>query len=934
MAKELNDQIGLININKKDKGSVVCLGMTFENDEARKAYFTEELRKKLPELKKIDGFPIGEDEDILALSDPPYYTACPNPFIPDFIKQWEIKKKEMYEEEEEEYHREPFAADVSEGKNDPVYNAHSYHTKVPHKAIMKYIMHYTKPGDIVFDGFCGSGMTGVAAQMCSKGNNSSESYLEIENSENWGYRNVILSDLSPIATFISSNYNKNITDKAKVEKKVLQIIDDVEKECGWMYETTHVNDDMIQMNMGENIIGKVNYIIWSDVLGCPECGREYVFWDLGIDKKERKVKDEYFCLHCSALISKKDSSKVMETTYDNIINETVSHPKQQPVIINYSVGKKRYDKRPDEKDLSLIRKINDMKIPYWVASYKLPNGYNTMQPIRSHNFLHSHDFYTKRNLYVLASIFHRIMNLGDNYILYLFTAIRMLSSKNTKVQINKYFQNGQFFSYVTGTLYVPSINIEGNVINSFKNRMKTGLVQYGVYYRDNSHVISTQSSGNMFNIHDNSIDYIFIDPPFGNNLMYSELNFLWESWLKVFTNNRDEAIVNNVQEKGLPEYQTLILQCFRQFNRILKPGRWLTVEFSNSQASVWNSIQESIQRAGFVISNVSALDKQQGSFKAVTTTVAVKQDLVISAYKPTDEMKTAIINTQNTEQSAWIFVRNHLEQLPVFIGEKGAADLIVERTPRVLFDRMIAYHVQNGYSVPISSAEFQAGVVQRFPMRDNMVFLENQVAEYDKKRILAKEFVQISLFVSDENSAIEWIRQQLYKKPQTRQELHPGYMKEIQHISKYEKLPELDILLEQNFLQYDGTGPVPGQIHGYLSTNFKDLRELDKEDLCLRVKAKERWYVPDPNKQADLEKLREKSLMREFAVYVDEINRTKKKLKQFRLEAIRAGFKKAWGDKDYKTIVDVGSKIPENVLQEDDKLLMYFDNAQIRLDID
>ena len=214
-----------------------------------------------------------------------------------------------------------------------------------------------------------------------------------------------------------------------------------------------------------------------------------------------------------------------------------------------------------------------------------------------------------------------------------------------------------------------------------------------------------------------------------------------------------------------------------------------------------------------------------------------------------------------------------------------------------------------------------------------MVFLETQVAEYDKKRILAQEFMEMSLFVSDENTAIDWLRKQLLKKPQTRQDLHPDYMKEIQYISKYEKLPELDLLLEQNFLQYDGTGPVPSQIHAYLSTDFKDLRELDKEDPALRKKAKDRWYVPDPNKQADLEKLREKSLLREFGVYVDEINRSKKKLKQFRLEAIRAGFKKAWGEKDYKTIVDIGSKIPETVLQEDDKLLMYYDNAQIRLDM-
>ena len=81
----------------RDSGPVTCLGMTFENDEARRAHFTEELRKKLqdPEFRKIEGFPIGSDEDILNLSDPPYYTACPNPWIADFIAEWEAQKPEQ-----------------------------------------------------------------------------------------------------------------------------------------------------------------------------------------------------------------------------------------------------------------------------------------------------------------------------------------------------------------------------------------------------------------------------------------------------------------------------------------------------------------------------------------------------------------------------------------------------------------------------------------------------------------------------------------------------------------------------------------------------------------------------------------------------------------------------------------------------------------------
>ena len=71
-------------------GPVECLGQTFPNEEARREHFQAILREKLkdPEFRKIEGFPIGADEDILALSDPPYYTACPNPFIKAFMETY------------------------------------------------------------------------------------------------------------------------------------------------------------------------------------------------------------------------------------------------------------------------------------------------------------------------------------------------------------------------------------------------------------------------------------------------------------------------------------------------------------------------------------------------------------------------------------------------------------------------------------------------------------------------------------------------------------------------------------------------------------------------------------------------------------------------------------------------------------------------------
>jgi len=229
--------------------------------------------------------------------------------------------------------------------------------------------------------------------------------------------------------------------------------------------------------------------------------------------------------------------------------------------------------------------------------------------------------------------------------------------------------------------------------------------------------------------------------------------------------------------------------------------------------------------------------------------------------------------------------------------------------------------------VPISASDFYAGLQQRFSEREGMYFLTDQVAEYDKKRVSVKEVLQLEIFVSDEASAIQWLKQQLTKKPQTFQEIHPDFIREIGGWQKHEKPLELLDLLRDNFLPYDGTGDVPSQVHSYLSSNWPDLRKKAKDDPALRAKAKDRWYVPDPKKVGDLEKLRERSLLKEFEEYRVS---AQKRLKVFRLEAVRAGFKRAWQDRDYDTIIGVARKVPEEVLQEDPKLLMWYDQAMTR----
>lgn len=186
---------------------------------------------------------------------------------------------------------------------------------------------------------------------------------------------------------------------------------------------------------------------------------------------------------------------------------------------------------------------------------------------------------------------------------------------------------------------------------------------------------------------------------------------------------------------------------------------------------------------------------------------------------------------------------------------------------------------------------------------------------------------QLSMFVSDEASAIQWLRLLIKDKPQTFSDINPQFMQQLGGWKKNEAQLDLRELLNQNFLCYEGKGPVPEQIHAYLSTNWKELRNLPKDAPALVAKGKDRWYVPDPSKAGDLEKLREKALLKEF----EEYKSIRNKLKVFRIEAVRAGFKKAWQERDYQTITKVAEKIPSNVLEEDLKLLMWYDQAVTRM---
>ncbi len=614
---------------------------------------------------------------------------------------------------------------------------------------------------------------------------------------------------------------------------------------------------------------------------CPNCNNEIIFWEAAVDKENKKVKKVFECDNCKMELKKTDCSSATEMVYDEGLNKTISMIKQVPVLINYSVNNKRFEKELDKQDLELIGKINNFKIPYWYPTDRMIEGSESRRNDKS-GLTHVHHFFYKRVLAALAC-FNNKIELNQNK--WLLTSVIEGSSKLNRER------PGGMPSKLSGTLYVSSMIREIDSLAFLRRKIQRYIRAY--FIRENNVLLSTYSSVNQSQIKNNSVDYIFTDPPFGANLNYSELSFIWEAWLKVVTNNKTEAIVNNSHNKGLIEYQSLMSQCFKEYYRVLKPNRWMTVEFSNSKNSVWNAIQESLIRAGFIIADVRVLDKKQGSFKQVKYTSVVKQDLVISAYKPGEEFVENFIKKAGTEESVWDFIRQHLEKLPVVIERESYLERVAEREAHSLFDRMIAYHVVNGVAVPLDIQEFFKGLDERFIKRDNMYFLQDQVNEYDNARIKSDiPDIQFDMFVDDEKSARAWLYYQL-ETPQTYSELQPKFMKEAKP-ARHEKMPELIELLQENFIQDEG----------------------------------EKWYIPDPTKAGDILKLREKKLLKEFEEYL----KTKGKLKAFRTEAIRVGFAKLWKEKNYELIVKMGDRIPENVLQEDDKLLMYYDISSSRID--
>jgi hypothetical protein len=850
-----------------------------------------ELRGLLSGLRGLPGCPLGSDDDIVEMSYPPYYTACPNPFIGDWLEGLDRPS------DEGRVDPGPFVTDVSVGKGNAFYKAHSYPTKVPHPALVRFLLHYTKPGDVVLDGFSGSGMTGVAAQVCAnpppKLKAEIDAELGVDNVE-WGARRAILGELGPSASFIAAGVNLPV-DGDRFDEASKALLERFETEYGWMYKTTVTPDK------GRPFEADIDYTIWSQVFTCPHCGGEVVFYDVAFNPETGRVKDDFPCASCGAQLNKRSCERRFANKR-TLHGDIAARVEFRPVRIVWRSGQFKDEKNIDAADLALLERVSVLR-PVGFPTDVMP--LDTMvhgSRLGPKGFVRFHHLWPDRSLIALTVLWgwaggesDRLTRLALKF--WIEQAFWGLSWMNRYVA-NHY---SQVNSQMTGVYYVSSLaaecsvryNLEGSMPSRGKRQSLVKLWKSSPA-RAGQVMISTGSSTDLA-VPDASVDYVFADPPFGANIPYSDLALVVEQWHAVTSSNQEEATEDKFKGRGLDDYAYLMERCFKEFFRVLKPGRWMTVEFSNHSNDVWLRIQHALASAGFVVADTRVIDKEQLSFRQVTAENAVKHDLVISAYKPADVSEESFEVAAGDVDGAWVFVREHLSRLPVTEGSRGQALTIRERQADRVYERMVGYHVARNTVVPVSAGEFYTGLEQKFPVRDDMYFLSDQVEEYERFRLTFKELAVVEFFIRDESTAVHWLRQLLKGRPRTFGDVQPAFMRELQSgLASWEELPDLLEMLEDSFVVDD----------------------------------KGRWMVPDPKKSEHLDQLRTRALLREFESYTT----GKGTLERFRSEAVRAGFKDAWGRRDYATIVTVGQRLPGDLFVDDSALLHYYRNAERLVD--
>lgn len=572
-----------------------------------------------------------------------------------------------------------------------LYCAFPYPTKISPEAIALYIAAHTKPGDTVFDGFGGSGTTGLAALLCERPTDELRAEaIRLGLNVQWGARDAVLYELGALGAFVAKTLT-NPPDPVAFRGAAEDVLAAAEREDGWMYEAQDLAGTK----------GSIRHVIWSDELRCPGCCSAVTLWDACVSLDPAKISSTFSCPKCHHEMPLDDAQRVTMQERDDVLCDKRSLRKQVMVRIYGSTGKKRWSRPPTVSDLSLIKKIEAEPIPPCVPKALIPWG-DLYRKGYHQGITHVHHFYTRRNLIVFARMWERVESYHGALREGLRFWLLSYNAAHGTIMTRVVAKSGQKDLVVTsaqpGVLYVSGLPVEKNFFAGLRRKLTTITQAFEIIHGHSGKVEVVHGSSCNVRLPSESIDYVFTDPPFGANIPYAELSFINEAWLKTFTDRTDETIISSDQDKSVKEYRELLTRSFSEARRILKPSGKATMIFHSASADVWNALQCAYQDAGFDVECAGVLDKKQGSFKQVTAEGAVRGDPVL-LLGPRRKDEIRIENQTEAEECVWT-VATALHRAA------SAAHDPAEVTPQRLYSRLVTYFLSHHKQVPLDADVF------------------------------------------------------------------------------------------------------------------------------------------------------------------------------------------------------------------------------------
>jgi hypothetical protein len=407
-------------------------------------------------------------------------------------------------------------------------------------------------------------------------------------------------------------------------------------------------------------------------------------------------------------------------------------------------------------------------------------------------------FYTRRNLWALAQLWYETGQIESvdlaRRLRFAVTAISLAHASRMTRVIFKTGRKPILTSNQTGTLYLPSISVEKNVLEVFARKFSD--IRRAAVELESSEAGSVQiltgSASNLSLILPDSIDYVFTDPPFGSNIFYADCNLIWESWLGQFTDQIQEAVVHvkHKDKNTLPDYARLMTESFCEMHRVLKPGRWASVVFHNSDDRIWQAILDAAETAGFELAEINSFDKKQLSFKGARGDKGLErvtnQDIVLNLYKPRPHQPRVVNGVPRGEDlEAWA-----VQQVADFLATNPPP---AQRTLQHIWNHVLYDMISNG-AVQVSMADVDRMLPYYFKQVDGHWYLRGEA-------IVGGRVFEIR----DETDAITWLTAVLNNQPQTTGELIPEWQKATYQAGDV-IAKSLDQILEENFWQDRRTG--------------------------------------------------------------------------------------------------------------------------------